>query len=83
MRDVDTGAKYQGIQLRAKGTIDIRCPKLAVLNANNNGISKYGCTKNISFQVVERIEDAGNGAIRWYTTSHGFKIINGIITAAW
>lgn len=82
-RDVDTGAKYQGIQIRGKGIIDLRSPKIAVLNADNDGISIYGCTKNIEYQVIEKIEDRGNGSIGYTWRKHGFKIINGIITAIW
>lgn len=82
-QDYYTRENYDGLTLRGKGIISIRSPRLAVRAANDNGVGYYGITKRYEFKVVESIRDIGNGAIEWYTTYHGFDIINGIVTAAW
>lgn len=71
----------RGLQLRAEGTIDIRTPKLSILDANSNGTSIFTYTGTFSFDAVERIDDLGDGAIRWYTVTHNIQIINGLVVA--
>lgn len=72
-----------GITLRGRDIIEIRSPNFAIRNRNDNGISIMGGNVDISYDVVQNIRDSGNGSISWTTTSHGIKVVNGLVLAAW
>lgn len=80
--NVDNGAVYKGLCLRAKGCVDIRTPHLSIRNRNDNGIGTLGYTGTFKFSCVSNIRDNHDGTISWWTVpDHNIKIINGLIVA--
>jgi len=81
IKNVSNGQLYTGLELRGKGSIDIRTPHLSIRNKNDNGVSTLCHTGNFKFNCVSQIRAGGNGSISWTTTTHNIKIINGMIVA--
>ena len=75
--DVDNPSKiYVGMQLQGQGIIRVSTPRFSTANTSNISVTAtQGAT--VTKGYVTSIEDAGNGAIRWYTSSMSF--INGIM----
>lgn len=82
IRNIQTGRTSYGLELRAKGNIDIRTPELSIRNRNDNGVSTTTYTGNISWTMVGSIRGKGNGAIEWVTYTRNIQVINGLIVAA-
>lgn len=81
--DIPTGAQYKGMQLQADGIIRIASPKIAAASSSNvSTTATYGVTSTRTFDYVNKIEDAGNGTIRWtYSTGCRVDFIGGLCTA--
>ena len=82
-RDIPTGAQYKGMQLQADGIIRIASPKLAAASSSDvSTTATYGVTSTRTFDYVNKIQDAGNGTIRWtYSTGCRVDFIGGLCTA--
>lgn len=68
--------KWVGMQLQGQGIIRVSTPRLSTANSSDTSVTTtQGAT--VTKDYVTRIEDAGNGAVRWYTSS--MRFINGIM----
>ena len=83
-RNLTNNQMEYGMQLQANQIIRISSPHLAIKNSKDTSqTATFGWTGKKEWRVIERIEDAGNGGIRWWWTTHGIQCINGIVVSAW
>lgn len=74
------GARGGYIQACAGSTyLGLRAPKLyTALNTSEAGT--IGLTKDCTLHYISKIEDAGNGLIRWWSSERSIDFLNGICT---
>lgn len=79
-----TPVLLRGLNVVAKGIIRLVAPKIGVLASSNTGdVSTSGWTGEVSYNCVSKIDNLGDGRIRWHYKNHGVKCINGIVVSAW
>lgn len=83
-RNLDTNRDEYGMQMQANQIIRISTPHLAIQNSSNAGeTATFGWTGTKKWNVISSIRDNGDGSITWWTTEHGIRCINGIVTSVW
>ena len=77
-RNVDTGVTHYGIQIQG-GCLRISVDEMATRQTSNTSTLAYiGATR--SFQYISKIENIGNGAIQWTTSTVNFE--NGLLVSS-
>lgn len=83
VRDVGTGVIAYGLQLQANGVVRISSPRLSVINSSDTSVTSWaGQTVEFTQYLVTKIENIGDGRIRWYNGYLYLRFINGILIAS-
>lgn len=77
VKNMKTGQIYYGLSINAKGVVDIRCPRISILNANTDDVAYITKTKRVEFECVTDVNS------RIYYEKHGIDVINGLVVDVW